>query len=250
MKLAIPVLIALVLGYFSTVYQGNVTERWNQDEVDRELAVASKRIEAIPRFVGDWKGVDTEADPNQLKAARIVGDLSRDFRNVRTGKSVSFFLVCGRPRHVAIHTPDDCYVAAGFEMLNKPETIEIETEDGTVEFYTTVFKKVQGNETHQVRVFWSWSSKGTWEAPEYPRIAYARGSALYKMYIIAPVSTVNDTEFDDSNPTVQFIKAIIPATDNALFPKKATAASSSDGDSEQARSSPRKLSAPQEQPAA
>ncbi len=249
MKLAVPVFIALVLIAATTIFQGNLSERWNQEALATELAAASKRIEDVPRFVGDWKGIDEKADERQIEQARVVGHLSRDFRNVRTGQKVSFFLVCGKPRHVAIHTPDDCYVAAGFEMLSSPEVIELETDDGPIEFYTTIFKRIVGNEKHQVRVFWAWNENGAWEAPEYPRIAYAWGSSLYKMYVISSVRTEADTRFDDDNPAIQFIKAMIPATDSALFPDEETVAARSIDKSDQARSTPEPRSTPQEQPA-
>ncbi len=249
MKLAIPVLIALVLGTFSTIYQGRMSERWNQEELDRELVVASERIEDIPRFVGDWKGIDQKVSEEQLEQARAVGHLTRDFHNVRTGEKLSFFLICGKPRHVAIHTPDDCYVASGFEMLSRPEVIEVETDDGMVSFKTTVFKKVQGNETQQVRVYWAWNRSGAWEAPEYPRVTYAWGSSLYKMYVIAHVRSDADSTFDDSNPAIRFMKAMIPATNKALFPDEDDASPSAD-ETEQASSTPQSPATSEEQPEA
>ncbi|CAK9073420.1 Uncharacterized protein SCF082_LOCUS38288 [Durusdinium trenchii] len=152
MKIAIPAFVALVLIGVTTIYQGNMSERWNEDELARELEAASKRVENVPLFVGDWKGSDEETDESQLEAAHAVGSLTRDFRNVRTGEKLSFFVICGKPRHVAIHTPDDCYVASGFEMLNKPEVVEVETEDGP-----RIQKRVDmlGAEKNGVVMLWS-----------------------------------------------------------------------------------------------
>lgn len=250
MKLAIPAFVALVLIVVSTYYQGNWSERWNQEELARELEIASKRVEDVPLFVGDWKGVEEQADEAQLEAARAVGHLSRQFRNVRTGEKLSFFVVCGKPRHVAIHTPDDCYVASGFEMLSRPELIEVETEDGLATFRTTVFKKADGDNAQFVRVYWAWNKDGSWEAPEYPRIAYGLGAKLYKMYVITGGSGSENITFDDKNPAIRFMKAIIPPTDKALFPSEATVSAPTEDESEQARTTPEEQSTPEETPAA
>lgn len=249
MKLAIPAFIALVLIGITTFYQGTMSERWNQDELARELEAASKRVDSVPLFVGDWKGVDEEADETQLEAAHAVGSLTREFRNVRTGEKLSFFVICGKPRHVAIHTPDDCYVASGFEMLSRPEVVEVETEDGPVTFRTTVFKKIQGDTAHHVRVYWAWNEDGTWEAPEYPRLAYAWGPSLYKMYIISNGNSSGEEASDDDNPAIRFMKAIVPATNEALFPTADAPPSSADAKPEQARSTSEQTSTP-EAPAA
>ncbi len=217
MKLVLPVSVALVLIAVTTYYQGFWSERWAQDELAAQLKTASDRVAEVPNFVGDWKGEPQEANEDQLRVARVTAHQSNEFFNLRTGARVSSFIVCGKPRHVAIHTPDDCYVAAGFSMLDQPERVEIETEDGTAEFYTTVFKKVENGNHVQLRVFWAWNRDGQWEAPQYPRWAYAWGPALYKMYVMAPVNNTDDLVVSEDHPGVMFIKSMVPEANAALF---------------------------------
>ncbi|MBX7167456.1 MAG: EpsI family protein [Pirellulales bacterium] len=227
-RLALPIAAVLIVLAISTYYQGYWSERWNQAELDAELKSASARIANVPEFIGDWKGETQPVDQKQLAQAHVTAHQSREFRNVKTGDKIGCFLVCGKPRHVAIHTPDDCYVAAGFQMLGKVEPITIETSDGQkAQFNTTVFRKQQGETKETLRIFWAWNHGTGWEAPLFPRLKYGTGAALYKMYCILPSD--EDRPLDDQHPCVRFIKAVVPKVSLALFPGDAPAAAPSEG---------------------
>lgn len=217
LKLLLPVSVAVIAIGATTYFQGTWSERWMADELAAELEVATAKLDDLPMFVGDWRGVNTkDIDEDQIERAGVTGHRSMVFKNVRTDEQISYFFVSGKPRHVAIHTPDDCYVAAGFAMLEPPQRITIPTETGEATFYTTQFRRESGDK-QQLRIFWAWNQNGTWEAPEYPRWSYAYGPALFKLYAIVPVQPGLNPPIDENHPCYRFLQAMVPELDRTLF---------------------------------
>jgi hypothetical protein len=204
----------LVNAYWTGVF-GNI----NSDEILKSFA---KRLGDVPMSVGDWEGTDDrEMDPREREVAAADASLSRRYLNRLTGQAVSVFIVSGHHRAIAQHTPDLCYVAAGFQMLSPPIHYDVVTDDGTVETYTTVFKKDEHTGTQYLRVFWTWSFEGQWLAPNMPRMKLVGHPALYKVYFINEV--LQPGQGIEQNAAVDFMRKFIPTLDAALFPDRPAA---------------------------
>ena len=65
------------------------------------------------------------------------------------------------------------------------------------------------------RVFWSRSGSGDWEAPDYPRVAFARYQRLYKVYVIRRL--LKPEEPLEGDPAIRFIQVLLPELKKALF---------------------------------
>ncbi|HEY2840843.1 MAG TPA: exosortase-associated EpsI family protein [Pirellulales bacterium] len=193
-----------------------------------QRAVFADRLKTVPKEVGNWVGDDLEPmDGRTREVANVDYSLERSYKNVRTGANSSVFIVSGHFRDIAVHTPDQCYVAAGYEMLSDPIKYVIETPAGSVEAYTTVFKKDDHHtEPHYLRVFWTWSFDGNWVAPNSPRIEFVGQPALYKMYIISQLQQPLRSTSEDLS--VGFANQFVPALNRALFPGASNAAIGSD----------------------
>ncbi|MBI2824127.1 MAG: exosortase-associated EpsI family protein [Planctomycetia bacterium] len=173
------------------------------------------RLQDVPLEVGDWSGEDLqEMDARERLVAGATAALSRRYVNRQTKQGVSVFMVTGYFRNIAQHTPDQCYVAAGFTMLNPPIQYSVETDVGKLDAYTTVFKKDESTGTQYLRVFWTWSYDGEWQAPNMPRVALVGKPALYKMYLVT--ETAPNQEIGQ-NPSIDFMLQFIPALNAALF---------------------------------
>src|SRR5439155_15060608 len=106
MRRLLPVAAAVVVLLFSGLVHGVWTDRWAEA---RELNEAVARLNDVPLKIGDWEG---EALPGKGRASGgLAGALARRYVHRPSGKAVTIFLGCGRPRFVAIHTPDVCYAA-------------------------------------------------------------------------------------------------------------------------------------------
>jgi hypothetical protein len=211
------VMCAAVNGYW--------TDRWGTSYADEQIQSYVKHLKTVPMNFGEWVGEDQTVDEEgqlQLKAAHIAHAVQRTYRNVKTDQKVSVFLACGPQRHLAIHTPNSCFVAAGYEMAGENpiqfpifvhEDRPLDQQEKT-EFYTVRFRKDETEGSQYIRVFWSWNAGEGWMAPDWPKVTFAWKKALYKLYIMGDVQKVGDDLKDD--PRVQFIRDFIPVVDKAL----------------------------------
>jgi len=176
------------------------------------------RLGELPMNIGDWEGKDEDAmDERERVIAGARGAVSRRYTNRQTNQAVSIFLVSGHAREIAQHTPAQCYVAAGFQMMNPEQQYVVETDAGPVECYTTLFKKDEHVGTQYLRVFWTWSYDGTWLAPGLPRVALRGKPALYKLYFITDAVSNHSIE---QNPTLDFMRIFMPVANSVLFPAR------------------------------
>lgn len=213
--------IASVVVIVSAVYQGLITDRWSND-VTEKLLVFTERLEkspGIPKQIGNWVGEDTEVDQAQFRASGCHGVVSRLYRNLATKEEISVYFVSGKAYHVTIHTPDWCYVAAGFEMDKDPHRYQIKDTGlpENPELLTAKFKKVDATQTTVLRILWTYSDDGTWTAPGSAKYEFVGRPALYKVYFIRQMPGMSGPPLGD-DALVRFAKEFLPVANAALFP--------------------------------
>src|SRR4051794_4250017 len=116
------ILIGLALLLAGGVAHGLWTDRWRPSG---ELARASERLAGLPADVHDWKGKEYEQSADALAVTGAVGHYSRTFTDPATGEQVLVMLLAGKPARMAVHKPEDCYRAAGYELASKPIKLTI-----------------------------------------------------------------------------------------------------------------------------
>jgi hypothetical protein len=133
---------------------------------------------------------------------------------------VQILLICGAPGPTSVHTPDVCYRGAGFEMKGK---IARHTEEvpglAPVEMCTAQFHKPQSAFPEQLRIYWTWSTTGEWNAPVYPRWHFAGQTVLYKLYVIR--STLHTGSTDRDEVCMKFLHEFLPEVNKVAFPAAA-----------------------------
>lgn len=214
MAKTLPVWIALLLVVGTGVSESLWTNRWS---ASKELQAAVARLEDFPSTVGDWEGHSDQLDARQLELGEIEGYASYRYVNRRNGNAVSVLAVCGRPGPISVHTPDICYRGAGYEPIGAPVKLPLEGA-GTAgtEFWMSNFSKPSPGASSHLRVFWAWSAAGAWQAPDNPRLRFARYSALYKLYVIRQVAAPDEPVKGD--PSVEFMQLLLPRLQQTLFP--------------------------------
>ncbi len=214
---AVAALLIISTGLVNAYWTGTL---FFGDDVDATVVrkeFADHLRQGVDLGIGDWEGKDEgEMDAREAGVAGADASLSYRYVNRLTGQGVSVFLVSGHFRTIAQHTPDQCYVAAGFQMLNQPIHYNVVTDAGSVETYTTVFKKDEHSGTQYIRVFWTWSYDGEWLAPNMPRVALVGRPALYKMYFITEVPIPGQPI--EQNTAVDFMRSFMPVVNHKLFP--------------------------------
>jgi hypothetical protein len=211
-----PLLVTIVVVGVAGGVHGIQTDRWRQSA---QLEHALARLDSVPLVAGDWRGEDAPYEADDMTRAGIKGCVFRVYQNPRTRESVSVLLVCGRGGPISVHTPDVCYAGAGYRQLTDGRTKEIEWgagQKGT--FRVTKFVK-PGVVPSQLEIYWGWSRDGrTWDAPENPRMSYARLPALYKLYAVRQF--VAGTPGEATDPCKDFLSRALPEFGQALAPSE------------------------------
>jgi hypothetical protein len=208
--------LAVLIG-FGVLLAGGVvhgvwTNRWHAaGELDR----AAGRLAALPDDAGEWKGTAQEQDAESLAISGAAAYYSRSFADPETNEPVLVILLAGKPARMAVHKPEDCYRAAGYELGGQPIKVTV-TPAGQpgADLWTGLFSREDlGKGASQLRIFWTWYAAGRWEAPENPRWAFARQPVLYKLYVIRTVNTSTPIQ---AEPCVRLLGELLPVLNKAL----------------------------------
>ncbi len=213
-----PILVGLGLLAAGGVVHGLWNGRWSSSTA---LPDAAAKLDGLPEDVGAWKGEAHEQDPEALALTGAAGHYSRTFTDPTTKDKVLVMLLCGKPSHMVVHRPEDCYRAAGYEMAGPAIRIKVKPEGGQdSEMFTGVFGRDEAGGPTQLRIFWSWlgSREGAkWEAPANPRFHFARQPVLYKLYVIRNTAGMPVPAGQD--PAVRLLGELLPILDKALIPQ-------------------------------
>jgi hypothetical protein len=197
----LPVGVAVGLVLATGVVHGLWTDRWDL------AAVPPVRLDEVPMTLGDWHGRSRELDPRIL--GPITGCLTRTYVNDVSGASLTVSLVYGRPGPVAIHTPDVCYVASGFDDQGSARfSPPLGPSLPAAEFKTAQFVRTKEADQTTLRVFWSWNAGGVWKVSDTPRFAFAREPVLYKLHLVRELSNPNEPLEED--PCIEFMQLFLP----------------------------------------
>jgi hypothetical protein len=209
----VALLAGIVLAAAVGVWQGDWSGRW---KTAADPALAADRIARVPAEFNGWKGTDTPLDSKQLEVAEIAAAISRFYVNPSRNASISVLLVCGKPGPISVHTPEICYPGSGFDAVG--ETIEIpwRLKTGqTARFRRGLYRGMGRPEPRTLAIHWTWSTNGTWDAPDHPRLAYDPSELLYKIYLIQEVDP--DSAEADEATVAQFADDFLATLAPILF---------------------------------
>ena len=212
------VLILVVLGA-GTYVEGKLSERWG-DRQSEKLDKFTERLSRVPKRIDDWVGTDDEVNLEEFEQSHCDGYVSRTYVN-SDGDRVNMYLVSGTARNVTQHTPDWCYVGAGYLKVEDQNQYEMKCEGvpSDPEFLTAIFRKEEPLMKHEIRIYWTFSDDGNWQGPRVPTAAFAGRPALYKIYLITNVDEVGADP--DTNPSLDFARVLLPELQRILFPLEA-----------------------------
>ena len=142
-----------------------------------DAAEAQARLDAVPMALGVWAATATAIPPKHLDIAEAQAHLSRTY--TAAGRTpVSVMILYGEPGPLGAHTPETCYVGAGYRQLGVPVTRDFA---GSA-FWAADFESPEPPPL-TLRVHWAWGTGGDWAASENPRFDFAASSRIYKLYV-------------------------------------------------------------------
>lgn len=216
-KRSVAVLLGLALIALTGLVHGLWSNRWSQSEA---LGQACSRLEKLSMTLGAWKSRAQTISEDRLTQAEIQGYARRFFTHPEHSQPIGMLIMCGVPGPVSVHTPQYCYSGAGYTMVGEPMKIEIPLQDKSIaKVFTARFYKPQAPGSPPLRIFWTWSVGEGWEAPSMPRWTFRRASALFKVYVMREMTSLDEPLLED--PCITFMKEVFPLMDRELFPASA-----------------------------
>lgn len=178
------------------------------------LTQAIARLDGIPTTIGNWESTSSTLSEREIEVAGIEGYVRREYRNPKTGYTVSLTVLVGHSGPMSVHPPTACFEGVGYTLIAGPTPTNVRHNEITSQFNKSSFR--QGNEAipEIVRVFWGWGHDGSWAAPANPRFTFRGQSFLYKIY-------VTDRWLEDTGRTAlpqieNFLEQALPAIHSAL----------------------------------
>lgn len=209
----LPLSAFLVAVMAAGVAHGLYTDRWGQSP---DRAAAAARLANVPATIGPWVGEDRPLDDEEVRRAGVDGYLLRTYRSSTTRQVVTLFVVCGRPGPVSVHTPDVCYQASGYAMAAEPARESIALPGAApAGVWSTSMAKPSAAVPEALAVRWAWRTRDAgWQAPDRPRVTFARSGILYKMYVLT--DRVGASRPGRADPATEFLSLALPTLDRAL----------------------------------
>jgi len=217
-KKALPFAAAGVLLICSGLVHGLWTNRWHSPDA---LVQAAARVDRVPLMAGDWKGLPLgppAVDSAAFAKAGALGYWMRRYTNQKDGSQVTAILMCGQQADIAVHPPEVCYTASGYDMVEPPSPFLVQSgTDASAEFRTSVFATSRTEPGgKRLRIFWSWNATGEWLAPAGEARWTFRGAPfLYKLYVVH--EGTGRAGPLDRDPCVGLLTALVPELQKALF---------------------------------
>lgn len=210
---AMAVVLGVVVLLAGGLVHGLWSDRW-QPAPDLDHAVA--RLARVPTTLEGWTSFPESLDPEALNLTGAIGHYSQNFVDAETGERVLVIILCGKPARMSVHRPEDCYRAAGYQILGRPSRVTLTPEDADrAEFWSSLFVRDEATGPEQLRIFWAWLGE-RWEAPDSPRLQFAGRRVLFKMYVIRNVS--GQAGPIDSDPCVRLLAKLLPVLQRTLVP--------------------------------
>ncbi len=200
--------IALALILLTTLLSvgfvhGLWTDRWSSGTAGQETSEMEKPLHP-----------DSEEQIAQDPGTFLL----RRYVNHNDGTAASVMLTYGRTRPMILsHLPTECYPNTGWNLVGQPKHFRSQSLDNKVadEFWVATFKKGADDFPVSVRVYWSWSATGQWQAPDRPRMTFARYWMLYKLYVVHPIR--DEHEELEGAPVHDLIKELTSAMRGSIF---------------------------------
>ncbi|MFN0196766.1 MAG: exosortase-associated EpsI family protein [Planctomycetaceae bacterium] len=215
MKQTVTLAAAVTILVLSGVVHGLMADRWGLPD---RVIKAADRVSNVPSTIGDWSSQDVEVSSETKKVAGAQAILSRIYTHRPTGSAINILIVCGRPGPVSEHPPTICFTSAGFNLtqIQQKHIVTDQNKEEIGEFWMGDFTKTSGLVPESMRTFWGWSSNGTWEASDNPRLQYAPSAYLYKLYVSRALIRTGEP-VNDNDLAIQFMRMLLPELKRTLF---------------------------------
>lgn len=170
--------LAIGMTWAPAYFDGQRRFRWGRD---LEVAALAGRLEEFPKRLGDWESTaDLGMDPSSAAMLRPFAAVNRIYFNAAQQRSAHVFILFGPTGPTAVHTPEVCIDARGFQKIGPRQPVSIGQQGS--ESFVSRFKSAEVNHLRLLSIY-AWTVDGKWLARSEPRYYFARSRYLYKVQI-------------------------------------------------------------------
>jgi hypothetical protein len=171
-------------------------------------------LKELPLTLGSWHGEDTILDPQIARVTGASDAIFRRYVDQTTGAAVEVFVLYGPPLELFIHTPENCYAAAGFSQSAGPDQRVIASDGVEAPFRSLVFVKGQGAEADLEEVYYSWRYPSRWTHEFRTTKQIERIPGVYKVQLARRL-TLQERR-DVGNPCESLLGILVPELEHRL----------------------------------
>jgi hypothetical protein len=178
-------LLGLVLTIATGVVYGRLTLRWG---TPADMVAAGKHLQTLPKEFGDWQMVAEEPlDQPVIEALQCAGYVTRRYVNRRDGDTVTLFIVVGPPGPISVHTPEVCYSGRDYDTSAEREEVTLTGSQSRSHAFWGLTLEPKNVTADQLRVYYAWTTDGTWVASTRNRYKYALSPMLFKLQLAGAI---------------------------------------------------------------
>lgn len=159
---------------------------WQRTQVDEAMRSGGKSpfpLESLPLTLGSWQGKDDVLDPQIARATGAVDRLFRSYIDRRTGVRLSVIVLYGPAVGMAIHSPENCYRAAGYSLVDGPRMRPVLWDDHDLPFRSLTFARGDGGQRDRQHVYYAWRYDGRWSPDLAVQKRIERIAGMYKVHV-------------------------------------------------------------------
>jgi hypothetical protein len=161
------------------------------------------------------EGYAQKHDPKVAQIAGCSDHIIRTYVNEATGVLITAMVLYGNAEAVSGHTPEVCYPAAGYRMVEGPATKDITVDGTTVSFRSSVYTRNEDGSTPREEVFYSFRHQGRWFADvENHWKVFRHRPSMYKIQTQRRIVPGENREH--GNPTDDFLAALLSELEHRL----------------------------------
>lgn len=213
--------VALAIALLGTSAGARAWQTRRVDETLRNGRVAPFPLASVPSTLGDWEGRGETLDPQIARTTGSTDVVTRVYIHRRTGTRVEALLLYGPSTEMKVHTPENCYAAAGFTQLSGPEGRTVKVKGAGWPFHSLVCTKGEGGRADTEEVYYTWRYEGLWTPGLVTQKRFERIPGMLKVQVGRKLQAGEAAGV--GNPCEDFLAHLMPELDRLLAAGTTTA---------------------------
>ena len=116
-----------------------------------------------------------------------------------------------------VHSPENCYPAAGYQKLTGPFTRPVRSGTGAWPFYETIYTKGEGGQTEEQEVYCTWRYSEVWTPGLTTQKGFQRIPGMFKVQVARRIKDSEIDLLDIGNPCEAFLAQLMPELDREII---------------------------------